>query len=220
MYNLLSNCRLCARNCGVNRLKGELGFCRAGKKVKVARASLHKWEEPCISGERGSGTIFFSNCNLRCVFCQNYPASQQGAGREISPERLSQIFMELMAGGAQNINLVTPTHYVPHILQALEDARQKGLRIPVIYNTNGYENVETIKLLKGYVDVYLPDFKYFDDRYARRYSGVSSYFKNASGVLKEMVSQLGGAVFDDKGLIQKGVIVVNIYISCPYSSIL
>lgn len=212
MDSLLSGCRLCARNCGVNRLQGELGFCRAGKNVMVARAALHFWEEPCISGERGSGTVFFSNCNLRCVFCQNHPISQGGAGREITIERLAELFISLMESGAHNINLVSPTHYVPQIIAALVESRRMGLNIPVIYNTNGYESVETVRLLKSHVDVYLPDIKYFDDRHARRYSGISSYFENASAVLEEMVSQLGGAVFNGKGLILKGVIVRHLMI--------
>lgn len=212
MDRLLSCCRLCARNCGVNRIQGEPGFCRAGKNVMVARAALHFWEEPCISGERGSGTVFFSNCNLRCVFCQNHPISQGGAGREITIERLAELFISLMKSGAHNINLVSPTHYVPQIIAALAESRRRGLNIPVVYNTNGYENVETVRLLKGHVDVYLPDIKYFDDRHARRYSVVSSYFENASAVLEEMVSQLGGAVFDGNGLILKGVIVRHLMI--------
>lgn len=210
--DLLSSCRLCSRNCGVDRTKGEPGFCRAGKDIKVARASLHKWEEPCISGERGSGTVFFSNCNLRCVFCQNHEISQGGAGREITVERLGEIFIELMEEGAHNINLVTPTHYVPQIIQAIRGARQRGLNIPVIYNTNCYENVETVKMLEGYVDVYLPDIKYFDDKYARKYSGVSGYFINASSVLKEMVSQLGEVKFSRKGLMLRGVMIRHLMI--------
>lgn len=212
MIGLLENCRLCARNCGVNRLRGERGFCRAGQAVRVARASLHRWEEPCVSGERGSGTVFFSHCSLRCVFCQNHPASQGGVGKDISGERLARIFLDLAEKGAHNINLVTPAHFVPQIIPALEEARQKGLDIPVVYNTSGYETVETVRLLKGLVDVYLPDLKYFDDRYAVRYSGAPGYFPSASRAIEEMVSQAGRPRFDRNGLIHKGVIVRHLMI--------
>lgn len=207
MDDMLSNCRLCARNCGVNRKKGETGFCRAGKNARVARPLLHHWEEPCISGSRGSGTVFFSNCNLRCVFCQNHRISHQGEGEEISTGTLGFYFLELMEKGAHNINLVTPGHYVPQIIEALDFAKKKGLSIPVIYNTNGYENIETIELLKGYVDVYLPDIKYYDDRYALKYSGAGGYFAAASQAVKEMVLQVGRPVFDKQGLMRRGVLI-------------
>ena len=204
---LLSECGLCPRNCGVNRLKGELGFCGAGDTVKVAQASLHHWEEPCISGRRGSGTVFFSNCNLRCVFCQNHSISQQGEGNEIGVARLSRIFLELQAKGAHNINLVTPTPYVPQIITALRESRQKGLRLPVVYNTGAYENVETIKMLGEYIDVYLPDLKYFGDGYALRYSGAEGYFAAASAAVREMVAQRGEARFDREKTLVQGVII-------------
>lgn len=203
----LAKCRLCLRSCGVNRLAGELGFCKAGKEIKVARAALHYWEEPCISGKQGSGTVFFSNCNLRCVFCQNHPISHQGVGKEIPAERLSQIFLELQEQGAHNINLVTPTHYVPQIIRSLEAARQKGLNLPVVYNTNSYESIETVKLLQGHIDVYLPDLKYFGNQYAKKYSGINNYFSNASQVVNEMFRQVGEVKFNKEGLIQKGVLI-------------
>lgn len=207
MIEALLNCRLCARNCGVNRIKGDSGYCRAGKSVRVARALLHHWEEPCISGSKGSGTVFFSHCNLRCVFCQNHRISHQGEGKEISAQRLGLEFLELMERGAHNVNLVTPTHYVPQIIEGLDYAKKKGLNIPVIYNTNGYENVETVKSLKGYIDVYLPDIKYFDDRYAVKYSGAGGYFPTVSQAVKEMAFQVGRPNFDREGLIQSGVII-------------
>lgn len=203
----LKQCNLCIRNCNVNRLKGELGFCKSSQYLKVARAELHLWEEPCISGEKGSGTVFFSNCNLSCVFCQNHKISQEGVGKEITTERLGEIFLELQSKGANNINLVTPTHYVPQIIVAIKLAKKKGLTIPILYNTNGYDSIETIKSLKGYIDVYLPDFKYFNDKYAIRYSKVKGYRNNVLTILKEMVAQVGTPIFNDNGIIQKGVII-------------
>lgn len=202
----LSNCNLCPRNCGVDREK-TVGFCKAGIDVKVARVALHNWEEPCISGTKGSGTVFFSNCNLRCVFCQNHEISQEQVGKEISVERLSEVFLEQQERGAHNINLVTPTHYVPQIIEALKLAKQNDLTLPILYNSNGYENVETIKALKGYIDVYLPDLKYFNDSYALKYSNAANYFEYATKAIKEMVSQQKECIFNDDGLIQKGVII-------------
>nr|WP_207720906.1 radical SAM protein [Clostridium gasigenes] len=207
MIDLLKSCRLCPRNCGVNRLEGEKGFCAAGYKVRVARAALHNWEEPCISGEVGSGTIFFSHCTLKCVFCQNYDISQCQFGKEISIERLGEIYLELQEKGALNINLVTPTHYVPQIIEALKIAKKKGLNIPIIYNSSGYEKVETIKLLKGYIDVYLPDMKYFNSKYSSKYSKAKDYFTFAKTSIHEMINQVGDVVFDEKGIIKKGVII-------------
>lgn len=203
---LLEKCNLCNRKCNTNRLRGLLGSCNSGVQVKVARAKLHYWEEPCISGENGSGTVFFSNCNLKCVFCQNHTISQSGNGLEISIDRLAEIFLELQSQGANNINLVTPTHYVPQIIEALKIAKRNGLTIPILYNTNSFDSLETIKMLKGYIDVYLPDFKYFDDKYAIKYSKAPGYSKNALELIKEMLSQVGVPKFKD-GIIQKGVIV-------------
>ena len=207
MLELLESCKLCPRNCGANRLKEKRGFCGALDKVKVARAALHYWEEPCISGNVGSGTVFFSHCTLKCVFCQNYNISQCEWGKEITIERLSEIFLELQEKGALNINLVTPTHYVPQIIEALKIAKSKGLKLPIIYNSSGYEKVETIKLLKGYIDVYLPDIKYFDSKYSSKYSKANSYFDLAIEAVKEMVNQVGEVEFDKDGIIKKGVII-------------
>ena len=207
MLELLESCKLCPRNCGANRLKEKRGFCGALDKVKVARAALHYWEEPCISGNIGSGTVFFSHCTLKCVFCQNYNISQCEWGKEITIERLSEIFLELQEKGALNINLVTPTHYVPQIIEALKIAKSKGLKLPIIYNSSGYEKVETIKLLKGYIDVYLPDIKYFDSKYSSKYSKANSYFDLAIEAVKEMVNQVGEVEFDKDGIIKKGVII-------------
>lgn len=206
-YNyLLKNCTLCIRNCKIDRLNGKVGVCNSTDTLKIARAKLHHWEEPCISGSNGSGTVFFSNCNLKCVFCQNHSISQEGNGLEISINRLSEIFLELQSQGAHNINLVTPTHYVPQIIEALKISKSNGLTIPILYNTNSFDSLETIKLLNGYIDVYLPDFKYFDDKYSIAYSKAPGYSKNVLEVIKEMVSQVGESQFKD-GIIQKGVIV-------------
>ena len=188
---LLKKCDLCRRHCGVNRLNGELGICAADDKLIVARAELHLWEEPPISCENGSGTVFFSHCNLKCVFCQNHEISQEYKGAKITINRLSDIFLELQNKGANNINLVTPTHYVPQIIEAIEISKSKGLKLPILYNTNGYDSLETIKLLDGYIDVYLPDFKYFDDKYSIKYSKAKDYSSEIIPVLKEMVRQTG-----------------------------
>lgn len=207
MLEMLKNCRLCPRNCSVNRLNGALGFCQSGKNIRIAKVSLHHFEEPCISGETGSGTVFFSDCNLRCPFCQNYQISSEGIGKEISIQRLSEIFLEQQKRGANNINLVTPTHYAPQIIKALDSSKANGLNIPVIYNTNSYENIQTIKSLKGYVDVYLPDLKYFNDKYSNKYSNAPNYFYHASKAIEEMFSQVGKMKFNSDGSIQSGVII-------------
>lgn len=207
MYKELEKCSLCPRNCFVNRNRGELGFCKAPAKMKIAKAYLHLWEEPCISGRNGSGTIFFSNCNLKCVFCQNYQISLENSGVEIDIERFSDICLQLQSKGATNINLVTPTHYVPLIIDGIKLARNNGLIIPVVYNSSGYENVETIQLLNGIVDIYLPDFKYYSDIYANRYSKCKDYFDYASRAIDEMVKQQPKCIFDNNGNMVKGVIV-------------
>ena len=212
MNEMLNKCKLCPRNCLVNRNRGELGFCKAGNKIKIAKAYLHKWEEPPITGENGSGTIFFSNCNLRCLFCQNYYIGEEGNGVEISVDRFSEICLDLQGRGATNINLVTPTHYVPLIIDGIKLAKSRGLTIPIVYNSSGYENVDTIKLLDGIVDVYLPDFKYFNDELAMKYSKCDNYFENASSSLKEMVRQKPECIFDDNGIIKSGVIVRHLLI--------
>lgn len=204
---MLSNCNLCIKRCNVNRNLGEIGHCRATSKIRVAKAYLHYWEEPCISGKNGSGTIFFSNCNLKCVFCQNYTISHENFGKEITVNRLAEIFINLQDKGANNINLVTPTHYVPQIIEAIKLAKKNGLSLPILYNTNSYDSLETIKALKGLIDVYLPDFKYFDDKYAIKYSKVSSYGKNALLIIKEMIAQVGPPRFNENGIIEKGVVI-------------
>ena len=199
-------CTLCPRHCGVDRSLFT-GRCGVGDSVKLARAALHFWEEPCISGKNGSGTVFFSHCNLKCVFCQNHCISQEFNGKTISIERLAAIFLELEKQGANNINLVTPTHYVPQIIKSIKIARNNNLTLPILYNTNSIDSLETIKALDGLVDVYLPDFKYFDDKYALAYSKINNYRENALNVIKEMVRQVGAPSFNDNGIIQKGVIV-------------
>ena len=203
--NILEKCNLCPRNCLVNRTK-EKGVCGCNNKMVIARASLHMWEEPCISGETGSGTIFFSGCNLKCIFCQNYQISNELIGAEVTIEEFASICLNLQKQGANNINLVTPTPYVPLIIEGIKLAKEKGLNIPIVYNTSGYETVETIKMLDGIVDIYLPDFKYFNDEYAIKYSHIKDYFKYASSSLKEMYKQVGKPVFKNK-LMQKGIIV-------------
>ena len=207
MISELSSCTLCPHMCKVNRNNGEIGRCKSSSNVKIALASLHHFEEPCISGKNGSGTVFFSNCNLSCVFCQNYKISQLGLGHEITTHELANIFLEQQKNNAENINLVTPTMYVPQIIEAIKIAKENGLKIPIIYNSNGYENVETIKLLKGFIDVYLPDLKYFDNDLAKKYSGISNYFENASKAILEMYFQVGLPVFDKNGMIKKGIII-------------
>jgi len=207
MLNMLKSCRLCPRNCAVNRLEGNVGFCKSGRDVKIARVSLHQWEEPCISGTNGSGTVFFSNCNLQCSFCQNHQISSEGVGKEVSIERLSEIFLEQQQRGAHNINLVTPTHYVPQIIEALKIAKSKALTLPIIYNTNSYENIETIRSLKDYIDVYLPDLKYFNNKYSCKYSNCPDYFVYATQAIEEMFSQVGEIKITSEGLIKKGVII-------------
>jgi len=207
MNGSLNYCVLCPRMCMVNRNNNELGFCMAGNKIKIAKAYLHMWEEPCISGDTGSGTIFFSNCNLRCLFCQNYYISEIGNGVEISIERFSEICLDLQKQGATNINLVTPTHFVPLIIDGIKLAKINGLCIPIVYNTSGYESLETIKMLDGVVDVYLPDFKYYSDEYAIKYSKCRDYFKYTSLALEEMVRQRPECRFNDNGNIVSGVVV-------------
>lgn len=204
----MSNCNLCPRQCGADRENGKSGICGvSGKNILAARAALHFWEEPCISGEKGSGTVFFSGCPLRCVYCQNYQIASTEVGMEISEERLKDIFLELQEKGAHNINLVTPTHYTPEIIRAIGKAKEQGLRLPVVYNCSGYEKVETLKTLKGIVDIYLTDFKYMEKEAAVRYSKAPDYPEIARAALKEMMDQTGEAKFDENGIMQSGVIV-------------
>lgn len=206
--NKYENCLLCPRKCGINRRTGQTGVCGVSSEIKVARVALHYWEEPCISGKRGSGAVFFSGCSLHCVFCQNREISDGKEGKVISKARLSDIFMELAGKGANNINLVTPGQYIPDIVWAVNDAKSRGMKLPIIYNTSGYENVTELKLLEGIVDVYLPDFKYMDSTLSARYSRAKDYPSVAKQALSEMVRQQPDVVIDDAtGLIQKGVIV-------------
>lgn len=207
MLKELNKCNICPHNCNINRNDGIVGRCRATDKIKIALYSTHDFEEPCISGEKGSGTVFFSNCNLNCVFCQNYEISQLGKGKEITIEKLANIFLKQQEKEVENINLVTPTSYVPQIIEALKIAKKEGLKLPIVYNTNGYENIETIKMLEGYVDVYLPDLKYAENELAKKYSKVNNYFEIATEAINEMVKQVGVPKIDENGIMKKGVMV-------------
>jgi len=192
---------------GINRISGEKGWCKCNNKIKIALASIHYYEEPCISGKNGSGTVFFSNCNLNCIYCQNYEISQLGKGKEITIEHLAQIFINQQAKGVNNINLVTPTMYAFQIKEALKIAKNNGLTIPVIYNTNGYESIETLKQLEGYIDIYLPDLKYYSNELSKKYSKVDNYFEIATKAIQEMDRQVGKPIFNEQGIIQKGLII-------------
>ena len=209
----MNKCNLCPRNCLVDRQEGKIGYCGQTNKIYVARAALHMWEEPCISGKEGSGTIFFCGCTLRCIFCQNHMIAlgrnkkDESIGKEITVERLKEIFLELQNQGANNINLVTGTHYIPQIAETLRMAKAEGLVIPVVYNTSGYEKVESLELLEGLVDVYLPDMKYVSKELSKEYSHAQDYFEVAKDAIEEMVRQVGEAGFDERGYIRKGVIV-------------
>lgn len=207
MIELLQKCEICPHKCKIDRTKNQVGRCKSKDTVKVALASIHNFEEPCISGRNGSGTVFFSNCNLSCEFCQNYEISQQGLGKEISIERLAEIFIEQQLRGADNINLVSPTSYAVQIIEAIKIAKNNGLKIPIIYNTNGYENIETLKLLEGYIDIYLPDLKYAENDLAKKYSKIENYFEIATNAIKEMVRQVGKHEFDENGIMKKGVMI-------------
>lgn len=206
----MQSCTLCPRKCGVNRLKGETGYCGQTAVLTAARASLHHWEEPCISGTNGSGTVFFSGCNLRCVFCQNHNIALGKAGKSISVERLAEIFLELQEQGAHNINLVTPTHFIPQIVCALVSAKSRGLSLPIVYNTGGYEEVTSLRRLEGLVDIYLPDLKYFSSEISTAYSQAPDYFEKASAAIAEMFRQVGTPLFEDTGsvpIMKRGMIV-------------
>ena len=202
----MSDCVLCPRKCHANRLEGHVGYCGQSDRLLAARAALHFWEEPCISGTEGSGTVFFSGCNLRCVFCQNHNIAIGKAGQSISPERLRHIFFELEEAGANNINLVTPSHFVPQIARALTDAKNRGLQLPIVYNTGSYEEVDTLKLLDGLVDIYLPDLKYFSPELSMAYSNAPDYFEKATAAIAEMFRQTGPCVFEET-LLKRGMIV-------------
>ena len=203
----LEKCSICPHMCGINRNNGQVGRCKSSNKVKIALYSVHDFEEPCVSGKNGSGTVFFSNCNMNCVFCQNYEISQQGKGKEITIERLAEIFLEQQNRNVNNINLVTPTSYVPQIIEAIKIARVNGLKIPIVYNTNGYENIETLKMLEGYIDIYLPDLKYAENNLGLEYSKVKNYFEIATTAIKEMYRQVGSPKLNNDGIIEKGLII-------------
>jgi len=207
LKDALKNCAICPRKCGVNRVKGELGYCRAGLKPKVYNSSPHHGEEPPLSGERGSGTIFFSHCNMKCVYCQNYYFSQLDKGQVVTIDKLSSMMLNLEKRGCHNINLVTPAHFIPQILRALEIAIENGLGIPIVYNTSGYELPETIRKLEGIIDIYLPDMRYSDVKKARRYSDAVKYVKYNRESVKEMQRQVGDLILDDEGIAKKGLII-------------
>ena len=206
-FKLLEDCTLCPRQCHADRTGGQTGCCGGTAVVKAARASLHQWEEPCLSGTRGSGTVFFSGCALGCVYCQNGPISQGRAGREISVERLAEIFMEQQGRGAHNLNLVTADHYLPQVAAALDLARRQGCRLPVVWNCSGYQSLDSLRRLEGLVDIWLADFKYMSPRLAERYSGAADYPQVAQAALPEMFRQQPVAVFDRAGLLQRGLII-------------
>ncbi len=203
----MKKCVLCPRMCGADRTSGQTGYCKMPAQVMAARAALHMWEEPCISGEAGSGTVFFSGCNMGCVFCQNRTIAVGETAKPITIERLAEIFLELQKKGANNINLVTPTHYVPQIKKALLSAKKQGLMLPVLYNTSGYERVETLKGLEGLIDIYLPDMKYISPELSAKYSHAGDYFRCAKEAIKEMVRQIPAAEFNERGMMKRGIIV-------------
>lgn len=208
-------CELCPRRCGVDRAVSR-GYCGMSEKIAAAKAMLHHWEEPCISGTRGSGAVFFSGCVLKCVYCQNYDISAEHRGKAISVKRLSEIFLELQRQGAHNINLVNPTHFVPQVIRAIETAKEKGLTLPIVYNSGGYERVETLRMLGGLVDIYLPDIKYFDDGLAKTLSDAPGYFDTAMCAIAEMVRQTGKPLFDKDGMFLRGTIVRHLVLPGQY----
>ncbi len=215
----MSKCYICPRRCGADREGGSYGYCGVGATIRVARAALHLWEEPVISGSRGSGTIFFSGCNLRCVYCQNHEVSHLSRGRELTPDALCEKMLDLQRQGAHNLNLVTPSHYVPAIIEALRQIKSK-LYIPVVYNCGGYESVETIDALEGLVDVYLPDFKYVSSELSRNYSGAADYFAVARAAILRMFAQVGRPVLSENGLMTRGVLVRHLVLpGCRKDSI-
>ena len=209
MENILEKCEVCPHKCKSNRILSESSRCKATDNIKIALASIHNYEEPCISGTKGSGTIFFSNCNLNCIYCQNFEISQKGLGKEITIEHLADIFLSQQSKGVHNINLVSPTIYTMQIIEAIKIAKNKGLNIPIIYNTSGYDSVESLKLLEGYIDVYLPDFKYASNELANKYSKINNYFEIVKLALIEMYRQVGNPIFDEEGIIEKGMIIRN-----------
>ena len=216
MNEALSHCMVCPRNCAADRTRGKLGFCRAPYLPKVALVSRHDWEEPPISGTKGSGTVFFSHCNLGCVFCQNHDISQDGFGQEISIERLAEIFLEQQERGFHNVNLVSAVQFIPQTAKALEMAKKNGLNIPVVYNSNGYESIEGLRMLEGLVDVYLPDFKYWNNDLGLEYSKCPHYRETASAAILEMRRQVGKDILDENGLMKKGIILRHLVLPGQY----
>lgn len=203
----LEKCEICPHKCKVNRNQNQVGRCKSKDTVKIALYSTHNFEEPCISGEKGSGTVFFSNCNMNCIYCQNYEISQQGKGKEITVEQLADIFIKQQEKNVENINLVTPTSYAMQIIEAIKIAKKNGLKIPIVYNTNGYEDIETIKKLEGYIDIYLPDLKYYYNELGEKYSKVKNYFEISTQAIKEMYKQVGAPKLNENGIMQKGVMI-------------
>ena len=203
---MLEKCTICPHKCGIDRTKNP-GRCKSTDKIKIALYSIHNFEEPCISGNNGSGTIFFSNCNMNCVYCQNYEISQLGKGKEITIEELANIMIEQQEKGVENINLVTPTSYALHIIEAIKIAKNKGLHIPIVYNTNGYESIETLQLLDGYIDIYLPDLKYYYNELGQELSNVKNYFEIATKAIKEMYRQVGSPQLNENGIMKKGLMI-------------
>ena len=203
---MLEKCTICPHKCGIDRTKNP-GRCKSTDKIKIALYSIHNFEEPCISGNNGSGTIFFSNCNMNCVYCQNYEISQLGKGKEITIEELADIMIEQQEKGVENINLVTPTSYALHIIESIKIAKSKGLQIPIVYNTNGYESIETLKLLEGYIDIYLPDLKYYYNELGQEFSNVKNYFEIATKAIKEMYKQVGSPQLNENGIMKKGLMI-------------
>jgi len=212
----LKKCTLCPRECGVDRTAGQRGYCGAGELVNIALVSLHRWEEPCLTGANGAGTVFFSHCTMKCAFCQNYDVSRGECGIEVTTQRLSEIFCEQQSRGAASLDLVTPTHYVPQLIAALDAAKERGFSLPVVFNCGGFENVETIEALRGYVDVFLPDLKYFDDELARKYSNAPGYFASATAAIEKMAELTGPFQMNENGLMTRGVIVRHLVLPGQY----
>ena len=207
LENAYKSCEICPRECGIDREQGKTGYCLADSRLRVARAALHMWEEPCISGSCGSGAVFFSGCNLRCIYCQNHEIAAGSRGKIITTERLAEIFLELEKQGAANINLVTPDHYLPDIVKALCMAKEQGLTVPIVYNGSGYEKEEIIAELDGIIDIFLTDFKYMDKKLAERLSNAPDYPEQAKAALSQMVKIIGAPVFDERGMMKRGVMV-------------
>lgn len=213
----MGKCKMCPRACGADRQFNKNGYCGVGAEFKLARAALHMWEEPCISGKKGSGTVFFSGCNLGCCYCQNASISRGQSGKTVSRERLAEIFFELKAQGAHNINLVTPTHYALQLISVLEKVKKDGLDLPIVYNCGGYESAETLKQLDGLIDVYMPDFKYWSNLLAMRYSNAKNYSETAQAAIAEMVRQRGECRFDKNGMMTSGVLVRHMVLPGAYA---